>query len=109
MDRSLGREGPREEAQQPTPEFLPGESQGQGTLVGYSPGGRRELAAAEQLSRHVSLSLKNLKLLPKEEDTLSLASHGFKILRKWASFNLEKYSQRGPGLFWGRYGKPPRA
>ena len=32
--RSLGREDPLEEEMQPTPVFLPGESQGWGSLVG---------------------------------------------------------------------------
>ena len=40
--RSLGQEGPRRRAWQPTPVFLPGESRGQRSLVGYSPWGRRE-------------------------------------------------------------------
>ena len=35
--RSLGWEVPRRRAWQPTPVFLPGESQGQKSLVGYSP------------------------------------------------------------------------
>ena len=32
---------------QPTPVFLPGESHGQRNLVGYSPGGRKELDTTE--------------------------------------------------------------
>jgi len=35
--RSLSWEDPLEEDMQPTPVFLPGESHGQRTLVGYSP------------------------------------------------------------------------
>ena len=38
---------PRRRAWQPTPEFLPGESHGQRSLVGYSPWGRRESDTAE--------------------------------------------------------------
>ena len=34
---------------QPTPVFLPGESHGRRSLVGYSPRGRKELDATEQL------------------------------------------------------------
>ena len=34
--QSLGREDPLEEETQPTPVFLPGESQGQRSLEGYS-------------------------------------------------------------------------
>ena len=39
---SLGREDPLEKAWQPTPVFLPGKSQGQRSLVGYTPGGHKE-------------------------------------------------------------------
>ena len=34
----LGREDPLEKEMQPTPVFLPGESHGQRSLAGYSPG-----------------------------------------------------------------------
>ena len=40
--QSLGREDPLEEETQPTPVFLPGESQGQRSLEGYSPWGHIE-------------------------------------------------------------------
>ena len=36
---------------QPTPVFLPGESHGQRSLVGYSPGGHKELDTTEQLTQ----------------------------------------------------------
>ena len=45
--RSLGREDPLEEEMQPTPVFLPGESHGQRSLVGYSSWGRKELDTIE--------------------------------------------------------------
>ena len=35
---------------QPTPVFLPGESHGQRSLVGYSPWGHKELETTERLS-----------------------------------------------------------
>ena len=38
--------------QQPTPVFLPRESHGQRSLVGYSPRGRKELDTTEQLNHH---------------------------------------------------------
>ena len=38
----LGREDALEKEWQPTPLFLPGESQGLRSLVGYSPWGRKE-------------------------------------------------------------------
>ena len=37
---------------QPTPAFLPGESHGQQSLAGYSPGGRKESDTTEWLSTH---------------------------------------------------------
>ena len=39
--RSLGREDPWRRKWQPTQVFLPGESHGQRSLVGYSPRGRK--------------------------------------------------------------------
>ena len=38
----LGQEDPWRRAWQPTPAFLPGESQGQKSLAGYGPQGRKE-------------------------------------------------------------------
>ena len=43
----LGREDPLEKEWQPTPVFLPGESYGQRSLVGYSPWGHKRLGMAE--------------------------------------------------------------
>ena len=40
--QSLGWEDPLEQGIEPTPVFLPGESHGQRSLVGYSPWGRKE-------------------------------------------------------------------
>ena len=40
---------------QPTPAFLPGESHGQRSLVGYSPWGHKELDTTEQLTVNTSL------------------------------------------------------
>ena len=44
---SLGWEDPLEKGRQPTPVFLPGESHGQRTLVGYSPQGCKESEKTE--------------------------------------------------------------
>ena len=41
---------PWRKAGQPTPVFLPGESHGQQSLVGYSPWGRKELGMTEPLT-----------------------------------------------------------
>ena len=46
--QSLGWEDPLEEAMQPTPVFLPGESHGQRSLVGHSPWGHKELGTTEE-------------------------------------------------------------
>ena len=45
--RSLGWENPLEEGMAKSPVFLPGESNGQKSLVGYSPLGRNELDTTE--------------------------------------------------------------
>ena len=43
---------PWRRAWQPTPVFLPGESNGQRSLVGYSPWGHKELDTTERLHFH---------------------------------------------------------
>ena len=48
--RSLGQEYPRRRKWQPTLEFLPGESHGQGCLVGYSPWGLSESDVSYRLN-----------------------------------------------------------
>ena len=45
--RSPGQEDPWRRKWQPTPVFLPGESQGQGSLVGYRLWGRTESDTTE--------------------------------------------------------------
>ena len=40
--REMGQDDPLEEGIQPTPVFLPGESHGQRSLVGYSPWDHKE-------------------------------------------------------------------
>ena len=61
----LGRP-PWRRAWQPTPVFLSGESQGQRSLVGYSPWGHKESDAAEQLStaQHSTVSSKAFCSIP---------------------------------------------
>ena len=50
------RKNPWRMAWQPSPVFLPGESHGQRSLVGYSPWGLKESDMTEQLStaQHIS-------------------------------------------------------
>ena len=52
---SLAREDPLEKEMATTLVFLPAESQGQRSLVGYSPWGLKELEMIEQLTHSVSL------------------------------------------------------
>ena len=47
--RSLDREDALEKGMQPTPVFLPGESHGQRSLVGYGPQGCKESDMTELL------------------------------------------------------------
>ena len=48
--RSPGREDPWRRTRQPTPVFLPGESQGQRSLAGYSPQSHRASDTTKPLS-----------------------------------------------------------
>ena len=48
--RSLGQKDPLEKEMATTPVFLPGESQGQRSLVGYSPWGCKESDMTERLT-----------------------------------------------------------
>ena len=48
--QSLGQEDPLEEEMAPTPVFLPGESHGERSLVGYSPRVCKESDTTEHLS-----------------------------------------------------------
>ena len=50
--RSPGQEDPLEKEGQPTPEFLPGESHGQRSLLDYSPWDHKELDTTEHARKH---------------------------------------------------------
>ena len=50
--RSLAQRDSLEEGMSPVPVFLPGESHGQRSLVGYSPGGRMEPDVTQWLHHH---------------------------------------------------------
>ena len=66
---------------QPTPVFLPGQSHGQRTLVGYSPWGRQESDMTEGLYNNNSQRQKGFKSLEvREYRTASLRS---KIEKYW--------------------------
>ena len=51
MGREDALEDPWRRKRKPTPVFLPGESHGQRSLVGYRPGAHKELDRTEQLTR----------------------------------------------------------
>ena len=55
------RKIPWRRAWQPTPVFLPGESQGQRSLAGYSPKGHKESDTTEQLSTSMCVCVCVLK------------------------------------------------
>ena len=59
--RSLGLEDFLRKKWQPTPVFLPGESHGQRSLVGYSPWGCKKLDTTETNTTLLTVS-NNLKL-----------------------------------------------
>ena len=56
--RSLGWEDPLEEGMAAHSVFLPGESHGHRSLVGYSPFGHKKLDTTERLSTHTGLRLR---------------------------------------------------
>ena len=85
---SLGWEDLLEKERQPTPVFLPGESQGWRSLVGYSPWGHKELDTTEQL--HFT-SLYRAITAPK---TQSLSQVWMELGMEWnPSFSLLKLNR----------------
>ena len=77
--RSLVWEDSLEKERQPTPVFLPGESHGGRSLVGYSPRGRKELATTELLHFHFQGKKEGTQLYPSTENwiknLLNMALH----------------------------------
>ena len=59
--QSLGQEHPLEKEIAPTPVFLPGKSQGQRSLPGYSPGSPL---------KYVSVAVKYQHLLPEKKNSM---------------------------------------
>ena len=57
--QSLGQKDPLEKEMAPTPVFLPGESHGQRSLVGYSPWGCKESDTTERLNHNNNWLLKH--------------------------------------------------
>ena len=60
--RSVDGEDPLEECVLPTPVFLPGESRGQRSLVGYSPWGHRESDTTEASHTLISQDKAEIKM-----------------------------------------------
>ena len=75
--RSLGQED------QPTPVFLPGESHGQGSLVGYSPWGRKEL----DMTKRLTLSVRTLNFIL---ESLHLKMYTCAVLYNIITYHLIK-------------------
>ena len=61
---------------QPTPVFLPGESYGQGSLVGYSPRGRKESDTTERLNTQHRLTWRVTKQCPGSNMRLGIGRFG---------------------------------
>ena len=80
--QSLGREDPWRRARQPTPAFLPGESHGQRSLVGYSPWSHKESDTTEATELICNASI-TLFLLP-----AFLLINVYCSLEKESSFSL---------------------
>ena len=75
--QSLGQEDPWWREWLPTPVFLSGEFQGQRSLVGYSPRGRKELEATEQLAYTHTREWRTFRAhLPCTLPQVKLAHHG---------------------------------
>ena len=82
--KSLGQEDPLEKEWQPNPVFLPGESHGERSLVGYSPWGRKESDMTERLSlssysskvRQLSVEFSSVA-----QSCLALQPHGLQQVR----------------------------
>ena len=76
--QSLGREDPRRKWQ-PTPAFLPGESHGQKSLVGYSPWDSRRVGH-DLVAEH---RLPKVLRLPPQWAASSKSRESFPFLRIW--------------------------
>ena len=88
--RSLVQKIPWRRKWQPIPVFLPGESQGRGSLVGYSPQGRKESDTAERLHFHLeSMKTKSFIELLNFENTLQISI--WIILRKFYKLLLASF------------------
>ena len=85
---SLDHEDPWRREWQPSPVFLPGESQGQRSLEGYSPWGHKELNMTEQLTLSLHTALHSCLYR-------GSSSHLFQTV--WAGFSMERPSLTGKG------------
>ena len=73
---------------QPTPVFLPGESHGRRSLVGYSPRGHKELDTTERLHFHIYIYRSNIQI------TLTTQQHKYNPFFKWKSNWIDILSKK---------------
>ena len=81
--RSLGQEDPLQKEMASTPVFLPGESHGWRSLVGYSPWGPKESDKTERLLSF-SVSEQQASQLERIDTTHQRGKHTFLWSRIWA-------------------------
>ena len=85
-------------AWQPTPVFLPGESHGQRSLVGYNPWGHKESVMTEQLTHthtHIHTHTHTVSTIYFKEPALTIVGAGkFKIL-------MDIQQARNSSRIWG--------
>ena len=78
---------PWRRAWQPTPVFLPRESHGQRSLVGYSPWGHKESEMTKQLNdNNKCLRLLNVQVLCLSLESVVILSMGFSWQEYWNGF-----------------------
>ena len=68
---------------QPTPVFLPGESQGQRSLVGYSPRGRKESDTTEWLHFHFHMLYKSVSPSAVSDSVRPQRRQSTRLLHLW--------------------------
>ena len=77
---------PGEGKWQPTPVFLPGESHGRRSLVGYSPWGRKESDTTERLHLHLWIYF---NFFPSIQQRYSYVYHVKTALISWSCLHLK--------------------
>ena len=94
---SLGQEDPLEEGHlpwQPTPVFLPGESHGQRSLVGYRPWSCK--SDTTEVTQHMKLKTKNLSVILVVATFYSLIAQTVKNLPAMQVIRVQSLGQEDP-------------